>query len=172
MLVNGASGSLGSSAVQLAGYFGADVTGVCSTANTELVKSLGADKVIDYTNQDFTRINEKFDIIYDTVGKSSFTKCKNILKEKGIYLSPVLKGQLIFQMLQTSASNKKAKFAASGLKSDDQLREMLAELVEIYKHGNLQTIIDREYPLEKTADAHFYIAGGHKIGNVVIRVIS
>lgn len=173
VLINGASGSLGTAAVQLAKYFGAEVTGVTSTKNVGLVKSLGADHVIDYTNEDFTASNEKYNIIFDTIGKSSFSKSKKALTSNGKYISPVLKFSLLAQMLITSfIGKKKAKFAASGLKPDNELREMLATLVDIFKEGKLKTIIDRQFPLEKVARAHEYISGGHKKGNVVIIVNS
>jgi len=173
ILINGASGSLGTAAVQLAKYFGAEVTGVCSTTNTGLVKSLGAKHVIDYKTEDFTQSKKRYDIIYDTVGKSSFNKAKKVLNKNGIYISPVLKLSLLLHMLRTSvAGNKKAKFGASGLKSDKELRILLAELVEIFKSGKLKTVIDRQFPLEKVAMAHQYIASGHKKGNVVIIVES
>jgi NADPH:quinone reductase-like Zn-dependent oxidoreductase len=171
VLINGASGSLGTAAVQLAKYFGAEVTGVSSTRNVGLVKSLGADHVIDYTKKDFTKVKETYDVVYDTIGKSSYSKSKNILAEDGLYLSPVLRFSLLLQMMRTSVfSRKKAKFAATGLRSDKELKNMLAELVEIFKEGRLKTVIDRQYPLEKVAEAHTYIASGHKKGNVVIIV--
>jgi NADPH:quinone reductase-like Zn-dependent oxidoreductase len=171
VLINGASGSLGTAAVQLAHYFGAEVTAVCSAANFGLVKSLGADKVIDYKKQSISEINDSFDIVYDTVGKSSFVQAKKVLKKGGIYISPVLKFSLLIQMIWTSfIGAKKAKFGASGLKSDSELRSLVLELIDIYKAGKLKTVIDRQFPLEKLAMAHKYIAAGHKKGNVVIVV--
>jgi NADPH:quinone reductase-like Zn-dependent oxidoreductase len=171
VLINGASGSLGTAAVQLAKFFGAEVIGVTSTRNVGLVKSLGADHVIDYTKKDFTKVNETYDVIFDTVGKSSFSKSKKILSESGLYVSPVLKFSLLLQMTRTSVfGKKKAKFAATGLRSDAELKSMINELVEIFKEGRLKTVIDRQYPLEKVAEAHTYIASGHKKGNVVIVV--
>jgi len=169
VLIIGASGSLGSAAVQLAKFFGARVTGVCSTPNVSLVKSLGADKVIDYTRENIAAAGEKYDIIYDTVGKYSFGAAKSILKKEGLYMSPVLNFSLLLQMLRTKVSGgKKAIFAASGLKSDEALREMLAELSEMFLEGRLKTIIDRQFPLEKLPQAYAYIAKGHKKGNVVM----
>ncbi len=171
VLVNGASGSLGTSAVQIAKYMDAEVTGVCSTGNLGLVKSLGADYVMDYTKNDFTKSTGTYDVIFDTVGKSSFSKCKNILTESGLYISPVLRLSLLFQMLPTSVfGKKKARFAATGLRKDDELRNMFLELVELFREGRLTTVIDRRYPLEKVAEAHTYIASGHKKGNIVIVV--
>jgi NADPH:quinone reductase-like Zn-dependent oxidoreductase len=171
VLINGASGSLGSAAVQIAHYFGAEVTGVCSTANLEMVKSLGADKVIDYTKEDFTKTGQTYDIIYDTVGKSSFSRCKGSLRENGVYLSPVLSLPLLFQMIWTSkVGNKKAKFSATGLRPPSELRVLLNELKEAIEAEKIKSVIDRSYPLEQTAEAHRYIDKGHKRGNVVITV--
>lgn len=169
VLINGASGSLGMSAIQIAKHLGAEVTGVCSERNVGLIKSLGADHVVDYYKEDFTQSNEKYDFIYDTIGKSSFKKSKNVLKEEGTYLSPVLQFSLLVQMIKTSIlGGKKAKFQATGTNKEDKLRSMLADVLEIYKAGNLKTFIDRQFPLEKLAEAHAYIDSGHKKGNVVI----
>jgi NADPH:quinone reductase-like Zn-dependent oxidoreductase len=173
VLINGASGALGTAAVQLAKYYGAEVTGVCSTRNVGLARSLGADHVIDYTQEDFTRRRGEYDVIYDTVGKSSFRKAKHSLTDNGQYISPVLNFGLLLQMLRTSLfGRKKAKFAATGMKKEGELRSLLSELVEIFREGRLRTVIDRQFPLEKVAEAHLYIAGGHKKGNVVINVQS
>ncbi|MCP5052275.1 MAG: NAD(P)-dependent alcohol dehydrogenase [bacterium] len=166
VLINGASGSVGTFAVQLAKYFGAEVTGVCSGTNVELVKSLGADNVIDYTKEDFTRTGQTYDIIFDTVGKSSFTRCKNSLKKKGVYLNTVLTFSIIFQMLWTSMlGSKKAKFAATGL---NQTREKLNVLKELLEAGTIKSVVDRRYPIEQIAEAHRYVDTGHKKGNVII----
>jgi NADPH:quinone reductase-like Zn-dependent oxidoreductase len=136
-----------------------------------LVKSLGANLVIDYTKEDFTAGTTKYDLVFDTVGKSSYTNSKHILTEKGLYLSPVLKLSLLLQMVLTSLfSKKRAKFAATGLRSEAELRNFFAQLTSIFKEGHLKTIIDRQFPLEKVAEAHRYIASGHKRGNVVIVV--
>ena len=171
VLINGASGALGTAAVQLAKQFGAEVIGVCSTRNIGLVKSLGANHVIDYTKQDFTESGETYDVIYDTVGKRSYKDCKLVLTQKGQYLSPVLNFKLLLQMMWTSAfSSKKAKFAATGMLQAPIIKEMLAELIDIIRAGDLKTIIDRQYPLEKVAEAHTYVSAGHKKGNVVIAV--
>lgn len=171
VLINGASGSLGSSAVQIAKYFGAEVTGVCSTTNLEMVKSLGADKVIDYTKEDFTKTGQTYDIIFDTVGKSSFSGCKGSLTQKGIYLSPVLGLPLLFQMMWNSKiGSKKAKFSATGLRPVSELRVLLNKLKELIEQGKIKSVIDKSYPLEQTAEAHRYVDKGHKKGNVVITV--
>ncbi len=169
VLINGASGSLGTAAVQLARYYGAEVTGICSTKNIELVKSLGADHVIDYTKEDYTLRKDKYDIIYDTVGLLSFSKSKKVLTENGLFVSPVLKMPILFQMLWTSMfGKKKVKFAATGLKPKEELRVLLEELTEIITSGNIKSVTDKVYPLQDVAEAHRYIDLGHKKGNVVV----
>ena len=171
VLVNGASGSLGTAAVQLANYLGAEVTGVCSTSNLEMVQSLGATYVVDYTRTDFTKSDKKYDVVFDSVGKSSFSKCKKILVEKGSYLSPVLSLPLLFQMLRTSVfGSKKALFSATGLKPVKELRKLLNELNELLESGHLKMIVDKRFPLEQVPDAHRYVDTGHKKGNVVIQI--
>jgi len=164
VLINGASGSLGTFAVQLAKYFGAEVTGVCSTSNLELVKSLGADKVIDYSKEDFTKSGQTYDIIFDTVNKSSFSRCKNSLKQRGVYLATYPTLAIILQMLWTSMiGSKKAILGVGPEKAEDLI--FLKELIEA---GKIKSVIDRRYPLEQTAEAHSYVDKGHKKGNVVI----
>ncbi|RLD20313.1 MAG: NAD(P)-dependent alcohol dehydrogenase [Bacteroidetes bacterium] len=171
VLINGASGSLGTAGIQLARHFGAEVTGVCSTTNMDMVKSLGADKVIDYTKEDFTKTGLTYDIIYDTVGKSSFSHCKGSLTEKGVYVSPVLGFSLLLQMLWTSlVGSKKAKFSATGIRPLSELRDLLNEIKELIESGKIRSVIDRNYPLEEIREAHKYVDKGHKKGNVVITV--
>ncbi|MCL6603539.1 MAG: NAD(P)-dependent alcohol dehydrogenase [Paenibacillus sp.] len=167
ILINGASGAVGAYAVQLAKYYGAEVTGVCSSANLELVKSLGADKVIDYTKEDFTKDDaQTYDVIFDAVGKSSFLLCKGSLKQKGIYLSTAAALGVMLQMLWTSKiGSKKVMFTTAGLK---QNKENLIFLKDLFEAGNIKPVIDRRYPLEQTADAHRYVEKGHKKGNVVL----
>ena len=167
VLIYGASGSIGTSAVQLAKYFGAEVTGVCSTTNLELVKSLGADKVIDYTKEDFSKSAETYDIIFDTVGKSSFSGCKRSLKKKGFYpravhmsLSPIVRG------IWTSMTSSKK--VIGGIATER--KEDLIFLKELIEAGKIKSVIDRRYPLEQVAEAHSYVEKGHKKGNVVITV--
>ncbi|MDW7691757.1 NAD(P)-dependent alcohol dehydrogenase [Flammeovirgaceae bacterium SG7u.111] len=171
VLIIGASGSLGTAAVQLAKAFGAEVTGVCSSRNVALVKSLGADHVIDYLKEDFRLNNSTYDIIYDTVGKSSFSQCKSSLSVNGLYLSPVLNMRLLFQMIWTTKSKKKALFEATGLKKPVELREMLKELKLMIENNLFSTVVGREYQLEQIAEAHRYIDRGHKVGNVVVNII-
>jgi NADPH:quinone reductase-like Zn-dependent oxidoreductase len=167
VLIYGASGSLGTYAVQLAKHFGAEVTGVSSTVNLELVRSLGADHVIDYTKEDFTQNGESYDIIFDTVGMSPFSGSVRSLNKNGYYLraihmtlSPIVRG------LWTSlTSGKKVVGGVAGEKIEDLV--FLRELIEA---GKLKPVIDRTYPLEEMAEAHRYVDTGRKKGNVVITV--
>jgi NADPH:quinone reductase-like Zn-dependent oxidoreductase len=164
VLINGASGGIGSAAVQLAKYFGAEVTGVCSTPRLELVKSLGADKVIDYTKEDFTTSGETYDLIFDILGKSSFSRCKSSLKKNGRYLLASFKMRQLFQMLWTKIKgSKKVICALATDKTEDLI--FIKELVEA---GKIKSVIDRRYPLEQTAEAHSYVEKGLKKGHVVI----
>ena len=164
VLINGASGGIGSLAVQLAKYYGAEVTGVCSTPRLELVKSLGADKVIDYIKEDFTKNGERYDLIFDILGRSSFSRCKGSLTQNGRYLLASFKMKKLFQMLGTSIiGSKKVICALASEKSEDLI--FLKELVEA---GKIISVIDRCYPLEQTAEAHRYVEKGQKKGNVVI----
>jgi NADPH:quinone reductase-like Zn-dependent oxidoreductase len=171
LLINGASGSLGTYAVQIAKYFGAEVTGVCSTANMKMVKELGADFVIDYTCEDFTKNGKKYDIIFDTVGKITFSLCKNSLTEKGIYLSSVISLSLLLQMMKTSLfSKKKVKSSSTGMLHAKERLSYLLELKEMLKAEKIKTVIDSCYPLSQMCDAHKYVEKGHKKGNVVIEI--
>ena len=164
VLIFGASGSVGTFAVQLARYFGAEVTGVCSTTNIEMVKSLGADKVIDYTKEDFTKSGQTYDIIFDTVTKSSFSGSKTSLKKKGFYLTTDMGLALFLQILWTSMIGSK-KVIIGVMSHKIENLNFLKELIEA---GKLKSVIDRRYPLEQTAEAHSYVEKGHKKGNVVI----
>jgi NADPH:quinone reductase-like Zn-dependent oxidoreductase len=171
VLIYGASGSVGGAAVQLAKYYGADVTGVCSTANLEWVKSVGADQVIDYTRDDFTKNGKTYDIIFDTVGKCSFSACKGSLTSEGIYLATVPTPGMMLQALWPARSGgKKAKFTAAGLRSAREKIKDLVFLKELIEAGKIKAVIDRCYPLEQMAEAHRYVEQGHKKGNVVITV--
>ncbi len=167
VLIYGASGALGTNAVQLAKYFGAEVTGVCSTANLEIVKFLGADKVIDYTKEDFTKNGEAYDIIFDTVGKSPFSGCVKSLKDNGCYLRSVhmALSSILRGLWTTMTSGKKVIGGVADEKIDDLV--FLKELVEA---GKLKPVIDRTYPLAQMVEAHHYVQKGHKRGNVVITV--
>ena len=167
VLIIGASGCTGVYAVQLAKYYGAEVTGVCSTRNLEMVRSLGADHVIDYTKIDFTQNGETYDVILDMVpGKSSFARYKSSLKPNGLYL-PGAGGLVAFaQMARTALMGGKKVIA--GMAPDR--REDLVFLKELLEAGKLKPVIDRRYPLEQTAEAHRYADTGHKRGSVVITI--
>jgi NADPH:quinone reductase-like Zn-dependent oxidoreductase len=171
VLIYGSSGSVGTYAVQLAKYFGAEVTGVCSTANVEMVRSLGADKVIDYTKEDFTQTGQAYDIIFDTVGKSSLSRCKSSLMKEGVYLTTVPTLAIILQMRWTSKiGSKKVKIMFTGLRPSNAKAKDLIFLKDLIEAGKLKPVIDRRYPLEKIVEAHRYVDKGHKKGNVVITV--
>jgi NADPH:quinone reductase-like Zn-dependent oxidoreductase len=166
VLINGASGGIGSHAVQLAKHFGAEVTGVCGTPRMAFVKALGADKVIDYTREDFTKNGETYDLIFDIMGKSSMSRCKKSLKPNGIHLFASFKLRHLFQMLWTSfRGGKKVICAMSGETLDDL--HIVKELVEA---GKIKAVIDRCYPLEQTADAHRYLESGSREGSIIITV--
>jgi len=166
VLIYGASGSVGTFAVQLARYFGAEVTGVCSTANLELVKSLGADKVIDYTREDFTQNGETYDVIFDTVGKGSYSGCIRSLKKDGTYLQAVSAPAISMRMRWTSMTSSK-KLIGGGPRQNPEDLEFLKDLVEA---GKIKPVVDRCYSLEQIVEAHRYVDKGHKKGNVVILV--
>jgi NADPH:quinone reductase-like Zn-dependent oxidoreductase len=166
VLINGASGGIGQFAVQFAKYYEAEVTGVCSTAKGEFVKSLGADHVIDYTKEDFTKNGQTYDVIFDTAVVTSYSKCKSSLKDNGRYLLAVFKTRELVQMLWTSmAGSKKVICAMAPTRTEDLL--IIKELIEA---GKIKSVIDRRYPLEQMAEAHRYVETGHKKGNVVITV--
>lgn len=172
VLINGAAGSLGTAAVQLAKAFGAHVTAVCSARNHELVRSLGADAVIDYTEVDFARTGETWDVIYDTVGKRSFGDCAPALTPKGQYLSPVLNVGLLLRMAWTRlVGGKRARFDATGLRKPDELRGFLESLLTLVADGRLRLVTERTYPLDQIAAAHAHVDSGHKRGNLVLQVV-
>ena len=166
ILIHGASGGIGSAAIQLAKYYGAVVTGVCATPRLGFVKSLGADKVIDYTREDFTKNGETYDLIFDILGKSSFSRCKNSLKPNGRYLLASFKMTQVFQMLWTSITGDKKVICALSSENPNDLT-FIKELMEA---GKIKSIIDRRFPLNQIPEAHHYVENGHKKGNVVITI--
>lgn len=169
ILINGASGSIGTAAVQLAKYFGAEVTGVCSTRNKSLVKDQGADMVVDYTKEDLTQLDERYDIIFDTVGKLSYSKCKHLLTENGVFLTPVISFSALLTMMFVSPfSKRKFKFAATGLRNMEERMRDLIKVRDLLASGDLETVIDRVYNIEEVQEAHSYVFKGHKRGNVIL----
>lgn len=169
VLINGASGSIGTAAIQLAKHFDTEVTAVCSGKNEAIVRSLGADFIIDYTKEDFISQATQYDVIFDTVGKLSFSKSKKALRKEGVFLTPVLSMSGIFQMLFGNLfRRKKLKFAATGLRSEALRKRDLTFLKNLIEDGKLKTVIDRQYTLSEMQTAHRYVEEGHKVGNVVI----
>ncbi len=165
VLINGASGAVGGYAVQLARHFGTEVTGVCSGRNVDLVTSLGADHVIDYTKDDFTTTGP-YDVIFDAVGKSSFGKAKRALTPNGVYMGTVPTLGIVLAVLRTAITGgKKAKFATAGLMAK---KADVVYLRERWDAGQIKAFIDRRYPLEDIADAYRYVETGRKRGNVVV----
>ncbi len=162
VLINGASGGIGSIALQLAKSYGAEVTGVCGTPRLEMVKALGADKVIDYTKEDFTTKDETYDLIFDVLGKSSFSRSKKVLNKKGIYLLANFKSRQLLQSLRTKIIGKKKVKCAISFEEDI---EAIKQLVE---EGEIKSYVDKTFPMEKAAEAHDYVEKGLKKGYVVI----
>jgi NADPH:quinone reductase-like Zn-dependent oxidoreductase len=166
ILISGASGGIGSYAIQVAKHYGAEVTGVCGTPRVALVKALGASHVIDYTKEDFTQNGKTYDVIFDVLGKSSFSRCQNSLTENGIYLLASFKIPQLWQMLTTTMrGGKKVVCALSSETPADLL--YIKKLVEA---AEIKTIVDKRFPLEQTTDAHRYMEAGQRVGNVVIVV--
>jgi len=166
VLINGAGGTIGTIAIQLAKSFGAEVTAVDSTRKLDMLSSIGADQVIDYTQDDFTKSGETYDVIFDVVGKASFSGCIRSLKKKGIYLflNPTLSKMVRGQWISRTRSKKVIMWTA------DEKAEELIFLKELIEAGKLKSVIDRRYPLEKIAEAHNYAESGQKMGNIVITV--
>lgn len=165
VLINGASGGVGSFAVQIAKALGAEVTAVCSTKNVELVKSLGASRVIDYTQQDYTQDTAQYDIVFDAVGKQSFSQSKGVLKPNGVYVTTIPTADNVVQSLITALlPGKKAKFVFESPNSQD-----LVYLKELIEAGKIRVVIDRTYPLQELAAAHAYSETGRAVGKIVIR---
>ncbi len=164
ILINGTSGSIGSSGLQLAKYFGAEVTAVTDTKNLALAKTLGADFVVDYTKEDFTATDKKFDLVFDAVGKSSFFKCKKLLKENGTYFSTEL--GYLSQNVYLPLFTKKIIFPIPR-----DTKEQVEFFKDLAEKGHLRAIIDRQYTLEEVAEAHRYVEKGMKVGSVSIKVV-
>jgi NADPH:quinone reductase-like Zn-dependent oxidoreductase len=171
ILINGAAGSVGTLAVQLAHNMGAIVEATCSTANVEMVHGLGADRVIDRTVEDFTTARAAYDVIFDAVGKSSFSACRATLKPGGIYLTTVPSVAILLAMLsRPGRDGKRGKLATTGLRSTADKTRDLEALSAMVDAGKLRAIIGRTYPLSEIAEAHRYVETGHKTGDVIIRL--
>ena len=169
ILISGASGSIGTFAIQLAKYYGAEVTGVGNPNSLEIMKSIGADKVIDYTKEDFTKNGETYDVIFDVIGKSSFSSCIGSLNENGIYL--LANPKMVLVNREKKAAKKTNKKYISGNMDDKEERiEQLNFLKELIEAGTLKSVIDKRYPLEQMVEAHSYVEKGGKTGNVVITI--
>jgi NADPH2:quinone reductase len=166
VLIIGAAGSIGTYAVQLAKRFGAEVTGVCGTSNVTLVRSLGADEVIDYRNEDFREAGERWDVIFDTVGASSFAESKAVLVERGIYLPTVISLDSVFHGLWTPLARGKRLMGGMSVNKN----ETLPFVTELIKDDALQIVVDRRFPLERIQEAHRLVDTGHKKGSVIIDV--
>jgi NADPH:quinone reductase-like Zn-dependent oxidoreductase len=167
VLIIGASGGIGSAAVQLAKhYFGAEVTGVCSTSGLEFVKTLGVDKVLDYTKEGYPQSEEEYDLIFDILGKGSFSRYKRSLRENGVYLLASFKSKKLLQMIWTSIKGGKKVVCAIAIPKTEDLI-FVKKLIE---EGKIKSIIDKCFPFDQTAEAHKYIESGNKRGNVVITV--
>lgn len=170
VLINGAASSVGAVAVQLARHFGAEVTAVCSGRNGELVRSLGADHVIDRTKSDFTVARDAYDVIFDAVGKSSFGRCKSALKPGGIYLTTVPSLAILWHMLTKRKPGKRGKLATTGLRPVSAKLGDMEILVELVEAGTVRAVTDRRFPLSQVADAHRYVETGRKAGDVVVEM--
>ncbi len=167
VLINGASGGIGTFAVQIAKDYETEVTGVCSTANLEMVKSIGADHVIDYTQEDFTKKIDKYDIIFDAVRKSTFKDCRDALTSKGIYVTTEFGPSIMLQMRLNSNPNRK-RMVGMLVKTDPSDLDYLRDLIEV---GKIKPVIDRTYPIEKIAEAHQYVGYGHAKGKVIVKIV-
>ena len=169
VLVYGATGAIGSAAVQILKSLGANVTAVCDTANVELVKGLGADKVVDYTVEDFTKDDQSYDVVLDAVGKSSFGRCRRLLKPRGVYFSsdfgPLLQNPLL-ALVTPLLRRKRVAFPIPGIDA-----EIVAYLRALLDSGELKPVIDRRYPLDEIVEAYRYVETGQKVGNVVITIV-
>lgn len=170
VLINGATGAIGSAALQIIKAIGAEVTAVCNTKNLELIKSLGADNIIDFTIEDFTKTDKKYDVVFDAVGKSSFKQCKPLLKEKGIYTSTDLGPYYQNPFLAIFTPILGGQQVLFPIPSFDKM--MIQYLKELAESGKFKPVIDRQYPFEKLPEAYKYVHTGQKTGNVVISIDS
>ena len=162
-MVFGATGAIGSAYVQLLKYFGVYVTAVCRGENAELIRSLGADRVIDFEKEDFTKDDERYDFVFDAVGKSSFLKCKRLLKGDGLYTSSGGAENLFFALVTPLLGGKKVPFIPP-----KNITSTLRFILDLIKKGRFKPLIDRKYPLERIAEAFTYVASGQKLGNVIV----
>ena len=170
ILISGASGSIGTFAIQLAKHYGAEVTGVGNPKSLDVMKSIGADKVIDYTKEDFTKNGERYDVIFDVIGKSPFSSCIDSLNENGIYL--LANPKIVLVNREKKVAKKTTKRYISWNRDDKEVRiDELNFLKELIEAGKIKSVIDRRYPLEQIVEAHTYVEKGEKTGNVVINVV-
>lgn len=169
ILINGASGAIGSTAVQLAREYGAHVTGVCSGSNSEMVLSMGAHETIDYSKENFCDGENRYDLIFDAVGKSSYKLSRSVLTDKGIYLSTVPNGALMLRTLFGGGRGKKGKFLATGLRKNEEKIADLRELISLYEKGVIKPVIAKSYELDEIVEAHRFVDRGHANGNVILK---
>ena len=168
ILINGATGGIGSALLQFVKQYNVQITATCNTKNLILIKSLGADKVYDYTKEDFTKSKEQYDFIFDAVGKSTYGKCKPLLKEKGVYISSELgpySQNLLYALTTSVSSNKKVIFPAPY-----KTEKTIPYIIELLKKERFNPVIDQEYLLEDIALAYEYVLRGEKTGNVIIKI--
>ncbi len=171
VLVNGASGGIGTFAVQLATHVGAEVTGVCSTRNVDLVRSLGAHAVVDYTTTDVAEIGETYDVIFDAVGRGSFAGFEDALNPGGLYMTTVPSVGIFLDMARTRlVGDRRAVFAATGMKPASVRKQYLGELRELLDDGVIRSVIGRRYPVAEIVEAHRYVDTGHKRGTAVVTI--
>ena len=171
-LVNGASGAIGSAAVQLLRHFGIKTTAVCATENLELIRSLGADRVVDYTRTDFTRNEQKYDLVLDAVGKSSFFRCQRLLKPGGVYISSEMGflAQNLYLPFMTAALQPVIGKKKTVFPFPDNIARTQKLIKKLFKDGEFRPLIDREYPLERIVEAYEYVERGQKLGNVILNM--
>jgi NADPH:quinone reductase-like Zn-dependent oxidoreductase len=171
IVINGAAGAVGSAAVQLAKHLGAEVTAVCSAGRADLVRSLGADRIIDYAQEDFTHTDQPYDVVFDAVGRSSFGRARQALRDGGIYMTTVIGARIVPQMLWTSkVGSRRAAIAFTGLRSPADKGQDLRTLMELAASGSFRAVIDRSFTLADSVAAHRYVEQGRKHGAVVLTV--